>query len=373
MAIGAGLHNAWRADYDDPVPSSEWSDTGWRSLPVSDVGRALDDIKGARPLPDDVLRSVARAFQVREHAPTRLEIDRRRFGSFTIVAIGMSEMRVRELPFARANTVHVAFVIEGAVTMTARDGGTVVLGPGDVSLISNWSLFDVACRAGTRVLHILVPESLLRERGVRVRPARFRLEGPRSLAGVLLSFSRSLVDPAWSPSAAAARAAERALEELLIGFLIESEDAHLDRQDLRAQLRRRALEEVAARHHDPGLTPTQLATVLGVSLRHLQRGFEGTGVTLAQHITRQRLRSAEILLSAPGADALTVAQVARSAGFTSPFELRSAFRAEFGMLPSEYRSSRARLTPEAGHFDDSAAESPDRPAIVDSSHPSADP
>lgn len=351
------------------MPSSEWSDTGWRSLPINDVRRALDDIKGARPIPDDILHAVSRAFQVRESAPVRLEIDRRRLGAFVIASIAMSEMRVRELPFSRAHTVHVAFVIEGAVTMTARDGGAVVLGPGDVSLISNWSLFDVGCRAGTQVLHILVPEAFLRERGVRVRPARFRLEGPRSLAGPLLAFARSVVDQAWTPTPAAARVAERALEELLVGFLLESEDAHLDRQDLRAQLRRRALDEVAARHHDPSLTPAALATVLGVSLRHLQRGFEGTGLTIAQHITRHRLRSAELLLGSPGADALTVAEVARSAGFASPFELRSAFRAAFGMLPSEYRTSRATLTPQAPYFDDSASDAAEPRAIVESSHP----
>lgn len=351
------------------MPSAEWSDPGWRSLPVADVRRALDDIKGARPLPDEVLHAVSRAFQVRESAPIRLEIDRSRLGAFTIASIAMSEMRVRELPFARANTVHVAFVMEGAVTMTARDGGTVVLGPGDVSLISNWSLFDVTCRAGTRVLHVLVPGAFLRERGVRVRPARFRLEGPRSLAGPLLAFARSVVDQVWTPTPAAARVAERTLEELLVGFLLESEDAHLDRQDLRAQLRRRALDEVVSRHHDPGLNPTVLAGALGVSLRHLQRSFEGSGLTIAQHITRQRLRSAELLLASPGADALTVAEVARSAGFASPFELRSAFRAAFGMLPSEYRASRATLTPQAAHFDDSAPEAVTSHVIVESSHP----
>lgn len=350
---------AWRASYDISVsePSTTTGPTsdGWRTLPVADVQRALEQIKGGVRLPEGALAAVARAFQVR--GPVRLEVDRTLLGSTAVALIRMSAMRVRDLPFARAHTVHLAFVLEGMVTMTPREGTPVELGPGDVSLISNWAMFDVECRDETRVLHILLSESILRERGVRVRAARFRLEGPRTLGAPLRALALALVDPAWAPSAPAIRAAERGLEDLVVAFLLEAEDSHYDHEDLRAQLRRRALDEVAARHRDAGLTPTALAGYLGVSLRHLQRGFEGTGTTIAHHITRQRARSAAALLASPGADALTVAEVARATGFGSAFELRSAFRAQYGVLPSDYRAKRSSIAPDAGDSRASQVES----------------
>lgn len=357
---------AWRADYDisvsEPSTTTGQAPDGWRTLPLSDVQRALEQIKGGVRLPEAALAGVARAFQVR--GPVRLEVDRTVLGSTAVALISMSAMRVRDLPFARAHTVHLAFVLEGLVTMRPRDGVPVDLGPGDVSLISNWALFDVECRDETRVLHILMSESILRERGVRVRAARFRLEGPRTLGAPLRALALALVDPTWTPSAPAARAAERGLEDLAVAFLLEAEDSHFDHEDLRAQLRRRALDEVAARHRDATLTPRVLAGALGVSLRHLQRGFEGTGTTIAHHITRHRARSAAELLASPGADALTVAEVARATGFGSAFELRSAFRAQYGMLPSDYRAQRSSLAPGGGDSRASDAESVATDTIV---------
>jgi AraC-like DNA-binding protein len=103
----------------------------------------------------------------------------------------------------------------------------------------------------------------------------------------------------------------------------------------------RALADVARNSTLQALTPTRLAQRLGVSLRHLQRAFEGSGMTVAHAIAIARLRTACLLLSSPGAGAITLADVAHRAGFRSTFELRSAFRGEYGVLPSEYRAAHA--------------------------------
>jgi AraC-like DNA-binding protein len=273
--------------------------------------------------------------------------------------MSLSAMRVWGLALRKSNTVHVGFVLEGRVTLLPREGDPVTLEVGDACIITNWSAFDVTCEDGTRAVHVLVPESRLRERGVRVRTARFRLEGPRTLGDPLLAIALAVVEPTWDPTPTAVRVADRAVEDLVVGLLVESEDHDLDAQDLRAQLRRRSIEEIALRHRDPSLTPAGLAKQLGVSLRHLQRGFEHSGTTVAEVIARQRAESAAILLAAPGGAALTVVEVARTAGFSSAYELRSALRSRFGVLPTQLRSAAdGKITPESEQFraEDAAVE-----------------
>ena len=101
--------------------------------------------------------------------------------------------------------------------------------------------------------------------------------------------------------------------EAAIAYLAESDDHELDRADLRAQLRRRSVEEISLRHRDAALNPAALARHLGVSLRHLQRAYEGSGTTISDQILHHRTESA--------------------------YELRSAVRSKLGMLPTELRAA----------------------------------
>ncbi len=343
--FGAGLHNQWRANYAVLVSTASDIGDGFRPLSSEDVKRAIGEVKGAHTISPDVVAAVARCFLVRADRPVRFQVDRRQLGAIGVASITMSEMRIERLPFSRSNTVHVGIVMAGAVTITPRDGESVTLRVGEVSMITNWSLFDVACDEGTVVLHVLIPEARLRERGVRVRPARFRLEGPRTLTAPLLALASTLSDPQWAPTPTASRIAERVVEDLTVGLLLEWEDLQLDREDLRAQLRRRAIEEIAARHRDPDLSPTSLAKTLGVSLRHLQRGFENSGTTVIEQLVSHRTESAAELLASPGGSGLTVSEIARATGFGSAFELRSAFRSRYGVLPSGFRAV-ASVAPE---------------------------
>lgn len=333
------MHNDGREGYSVSVAHDRRHQAGWRQLSPTDVQRAIDEVKGTQSLPGELLGLIARSFVVRADRPVRFQAQRRRLGGLDIATLVMPELRFSGLPFHRSTTVHVAFVLEGEVTVQPRGGLSSTLTPGEACVISNWSLFDVSCGESTRVIHILLPESRLKERGVRLRPERFFLDGPRTLGAPVIALAQSLLDVEWRPTPSAVRVAEHAMESLVIGLLLEWEDGALDRDDLRYQLRRRALEEIMTRHRDPDLTPALVARSLGVSLRHLQRGFEQSGTTVAQQISIHRTESAAKLLSSPGGAALTVTEVARATGFGSAFELRSAFRARYGLLPSVFRSN----------------------------------
>lgn len=327
------------------MPAQSLADSVWRSLPPADVARVLEQIRGAS-VSAHMLETIARSLLVRRDGEVRFSAQRRQLGELSIAQLTMSGIRLAGLVTPRANTVHIGLVTEGAVTISPRDGEPTRFVRGDTYVIANWGAFDVASESGTRTLHLLVPESRLRARGIHPRTARFRLEGPRSLRDPLLALSESLVDPSWEPTPLALRVADRAVEDLAVALLTEVSDHELDQADLRAELRRRAIAEILLLHRDPDLTPTGLARHLGVSLRHLQRAYEGSGTTIAEQIARCRTDSAVETILAPGAT-FTLTEHARVAGFGSAHELRSAIRARYGVLPTELRRAQAIPAPES--------------------------
>jgi AraC-like DNA-binding protein len=122
-------------------------------------------------------------------------------------------------------------------------------------------------------------------------------------------------------------------------MFLEHQTVPADHVGEREALVARATAEIARHHSSTALTPASLAGLLSVSLRHLQRAFGENGITIARSIMCARVRTAAMLLSSPDAPELTIAEVAYRSGFRSTFELRSAFRVEHGVLPSEFRSN----------------------------------
>jgi AraC family transcriptional regulator, positive regulator of tynA and feaB len=86
--------------------------------------------------------------------------------------------------------------------------------------------------------------------------------------------------------------------------------------------------------HEPDLRLDDVARACAISLRYLHQLFQGTGETAAEHLRRRRLERAHRLLATAR---LPVTQVAYTCGFASPSTFSRAFRAHFGITPSESR------------------------------------
>jgi AraC family transcriptional regulator len=86
---------------------------------------------------------------------------------------------------------------------------------------------------------------------------------------------------------------------------------------------------------DGNLDPAALAALAGFSLHHFHRVFRGmVGESVMQYIRRHRLERAAFRLRHVGGD---VAPTAFAHGYESHEAFTRAFRAQFGMPPSEYR------------------------------------
>ncbi|NHZ42812.1 GlxA family transcriptional regulator [Massilia aquatica] len=80
----------------------------------------------------------------------------------------------------------------------------------------------------------------------------------------------------------------------------------------------------------------QMASACALSVRSLYRKLrEEAGLTPAQLLARLRLEVACMLLEQPG---MMVKQVARESGHGTQYNLRRAFAAQLGVLPSEYKA-----------------------------------
>ena len=80
----------------------------------------------------------------------------------------------------------------------------------------------------------------------------------------------------------------------------------------------------------------QMADACALSMRSLHRKLrQEAGMTPAQLLMRLRMEAACALLEQPG---VTVKQAARQSGYGTAYNLRRAFAAQLGILPSEYQA-----------------------------------
>jgi AraC-like DNA-binding protein len=313
----------------------------WERVSFDTMRHILEQAVGRRDIADEVVHRFASAFTAPRPGGVHFATQRRELEHCSLMTMTLSALRMNGGLVGASEVVRVGFVLSGSITMTPQDGEPILLSPGAAWSVSDWSPFIAESADGTRCLTITIPTQRLRDRGVRVGGTRVRLEGVRSLKGPLRGFALAIADASWNPTPVGRAVAERLLEDLLVGMFLESTGYAIDVEDLRADLRARAITHIADRHREPGLNPRAVADHLAVSLRHLQRAFEDSGGSIASAITHRRAETATLLLGSPGASELTIEEVARRSGFSSAFELRAAFRSEHGMLPSEFRGQHA--------------------------------
>ncbi len=235
--------------------------------------------------------------------------------------------------------MHIGFLLNGSMTIRLGDTVDEFFKAGSVYASSSGRSASLESSGMTRGLLIQVPHDRILQRGVRLRRERLRIESPNSLVNPLRAFALTIIDPAWAPTAIGELIVERSLEDLVVGLLLECDGYAMDSEDLRSELRFRAIELIAKKHQDASLNPAVLAAQMGVSLRHLQRSFEGSGSSIAETIKLSRCRSAALFLARPRKSDLTLAEIAKRSGFQTAAELRCCFRAHYGTLPSDFRAN----------------------------------
>jgi AraC-like DNA-binding protein len=88
---------------------------------------------------------------------------------------------------------------------------------------------------------------------------------------------------------------------------------------------------------DAELSPQAIAHAAGVSVRHLHRLFQETGLSVGEWILQRRLQRARCDLADERFRGNTVLDVASGWGFKDPAHFSRAFRAAFGLTARDFR------------------------------------
>lgn len=92
---------------------------------------------------------------------------------------------------------------------------------------------------------------------------------------------------------------------------------------------------------DPDLDPEAVACGCGISVRYLHQLLRDTNATLGQWIRDRRLQAAHEDLSDP-ANLRSIGEIAYARGFADQAQFSRAFRAQFGLTPTDLRAQHRR-------------------------------
>jgi AraC-like DNA-binding protein len=230
-------------------------------------------------------------------------------------------------------------------TVFAQGGREAALGPGDFTLLDLSRPSDVG---DLDTVHEILAVSFAHDAlplhpNELARMTAVPISGASGLGAPISALARHIGVglPDYGPTEAARLGA--ALMDLLIVALAE----RLDRStSVAADTRRRALligvqAFIDRRLADPGLSPGVIAASNHISLRYLHKLFETEATTVASWIRQRRLARCHQDLLDPALMHWPVIAIATRWGFTDAAYFSRAFRAEYGLPPSEFRLARA--------------------------------
>jgi AraC-like DNA-binding protein len=224
---------------------------------------------------------------------------------------------------------------------SVQDGHANQLLPEDVVLIDSRRCYEFHFPVSADSISLQLAPSWIES--WLVDPARCsarRIDGRAGWGAVLSCFMRQL-----SPEAVATPPLPAQLLTDQLGALLalatgseRPENATSD-AGIRA-LRERVLAAIRARHAEPGLTATAVATELSVSERTLHRSLASSGKTFGSYLAAWRMSVAQRMLRDPRFDRVCVAEVGRRIGLADASHFIRQCRRHLGGTPGALRRKR---------------------------------
>ncbi|MEU8123745.1 helix-turn-helix domain-containing protein [Spirillospora sp. NPDC049024] len=253
-------------------------------------------------------------------------------------------------------------VLRGSCVLR-QNGRRAVVGAGDVVFYDLTRPVEISFDAH-HIFTVVIPHSAVPLPPERLAAFGGTLLGGRARTGRLVSsFLGALAEsgaedagrggPAAGgpPGGAAdeiyARHLGGALVELVTGAASEWLGAPPSRSPEGAEMLRTIEEWIEARLHDPSLSPAAIAAAHHISVRQLYRVFQPTGTTVARYIRTRRLEHCRRELGDPFLGTQRIGAIANRWGLPDPAAFSRAFRAAYGLSPSDYRARTTGIRREA--------------------------
>lgn len=232
--------------------------------------------------------------------------------------------------------VRLVIMIEGEATLSAG-GHTERLVPGGGAIVHGWDEWLYESRGDVNRVHVdIAADQAPFAAALSSVPALvWSADTPllRAAAAALTEVVRR--DDAID---AASRDALRRMAQSVILSVLAAPPGGGVPAPARQRQRTEVLAHIAANHASPDLNPAAIAAAFGVSMRSLQRLFEGEAMGVAEYIAAARLEHALAILREPLLREVSMEEVASRSGFGSVARMRRAVRQATGLSPTSVQA-----------------------------------
>src|SRR5215468_680860 len=216
-----------------------------------------------------------------------------------------------------------------------QNGNKVLLQPGDSTLIDSASPWSSSSDTDCSRLYLRVPRWILADHLQRTDiPVAHRISSDARAGTALCRLSQSLYNEAGPMTEEEVAAALEAYFAVLGACL--GDQPHPEPRAV--ELRRQIHHYIETHLSESSLGPAELASDMGISIRHLHRLFLVTGTTLGEYIRTRRLKGCHTDLANPRMRERTITEIAFFWGFSDSAHFSHSFRKEFGISPRAFRA-----------------------------------
>lgn len=218
----------------------------------------------------------------------------------------------------------------------AQNGAEVLLNAGDTTIIDASRPWSSSCATDCVRLYLRVPRWMLENRlCTRDIHVAQKICGTTRTGAALHRMSQSLYYETRRMNDDETTAALDSYFQTLAMCIGRTEILEKACRGLLQQIFR----YVDAHLAEPTLSPLDVASATGISLRHLHRVFSSTGNTIGDYVRARRLERCCKDMMDSRLRTRTITEIAFSWGFSDAAHFSHAFRKQFGVSPRSFRGN----------------------------------
>ncbi len=279
-------------------------------------------------------------FQFPTKFPFHGSISRRRLADLEMTLFSSSAVSFNKYPVANSNSGNRACIVITQLQGLRRycqNGKTTILKKGDATLIDSGVPWSSDCPGDCARLYLRIPQVLI-ESQLRFNEFAFatRISGDSGLGAILYRLSTSLFEQAESLSMVEGVSAMEGYLRILAACL-RGDNAQTAANPV-LELSTRITNYIETHLTESTLGPVEIATALGISVRHVHRAFSNQESTVADWIRTRRLKHCQSDLCNPRLQAKSITEIAFYWGFNDSAHFSHAFKKQFRICPRTFRS-----------------------------------
>jgi AraC family transcriptional activator of tynA and feaB len=267
-------------------------------------------------------------------------------GEMTLVSFENSPMAISHTKrqAARADSKEIFICRQFAAALKLEQNGRQTrLDPGDITLLDPRLPYSGEFLPGAEMLVLKAPRALVEARvGSTWDMMAYSIRPPGGEIALLSAYLAALPSCVDTLDRAAQQIAQDHVIDLLgMSLLVATHRSRPGVSSARMIALLKIRAAIEARLSDPALNAATVAVAAGISQRYANTVLSGEGTSLRRLIFTRRLARCRSALEDPLQRHRTVSDIAYRWGFSDMTHFGRAFRAAYGLLPSEFRKLNA--------------------------------